>query len=180
MIDLIQSPSDQLNVSLGKADRLKRLTLHMSGEDVHLDEDDKRMILTLTRVNELLSSGEIRKSKIAKCIAEEYSYTLSNAYLLIKKTEELFGHVEYDGLRPDQVFAVRIYEWLYTDLKEKYDKSGKTWYMNEMLKIVKRIDVIKGVTKEKQQKIDYGLWRRRTLKVSSDPKHLKIGDDDDA
>lgn len=151
------------------ADRVKRLTLFLAGyEGIKLSEQDKKMLVVLNRVNELLSGGEIRKSVIAGQIATEYKVTPRTGYMLIRKCEELFGIVEYTNLRADQVHAIRIYEWIYTDLKEKWIKTEKTWYMTEMIKVKKEIDKIKGVYKSEVHEIDYGLWRRPTLIVSDD------------
>jgi len=156
------------------ADRMKRLTLYEAGyEGVKLSNQDKKMLVVLNRVNELLSSGEIRKSVIANQIAEEYKVTPRNGYMLIRKCEELFGLVEYNNLRPDQVHAIRIYEWIYTDLKKKWENTEKTWYIIEMLKVKKEIDKIKGVHKTKAVNVDYGLWRRPKLVVSSDVNDIK-------
>lgn len=171
-LELKSKTSVKYNAS--DADRMKRLTMYQAGiEDVELSEQDKKMLVVLERVNELLNSGEIRKSVIAKQIAKEYKVTPRTGYMLIRKCEELFGLVEYNNLRPDQVHAIRIYEWMYASLKKKWDKTEKTWYMDDMLKIKKEIDKIKGVYKNEVQKVDYGLWNRPKLIVSDDVKHIE-------
>ncbi len=153
---------------------VNKIEKYLKGAKIQLNEVESLLIEVLNLCSKCSDGTNIRRKKIVDQILEIIpNVSFVTVYRLLKLSEELETRLEYEGLRQDQVMYIKTLEHHYERLYEKWVKTDQTWYYVELMKAFRLILEIKGILKEKTQKIEYDKWKMKTLVVSDDPKYIK-------
>jgi len=178
-IEQLKKYSAGVNVKLSKpANELLRLIdvcISIADEippDIDEEKPKQRKKNALAEVKHAFNGGKLNKAGIVRQLMEKEQISQRSAYMLIDKTIEYLGALEYPDLRPQQVWSVRGWQFKHDSLMDRYNKTGKTWYIESAIKCQTHIDKILGVHEKGDQEIDYSKWRRPRLIATNDPQAL--------
>lgn len=151
-----------------------------AGRDSDLSEEDKRLLAQIETANGFINNSKyVSKYTIVKAIQENIGCSKPIAYSIFNDAILLYGHLEYPGLPPNKVFALRKMYAYMEETKAKSENEDlkpafRIEYAKLLLKIQNDINKIEGNYKAEIAGIDYSKWQRPKLIVTTDPEVLKL------